>query len=460
MTGRHNFLEAAWGPIEPWDDCLPVLLRHARGTYSHMITDHYHYFHSGGEAYHTLFDSWELQRGQEGDRWRPLVSDVSPPNGVRGKAAGRSSYWKNESLRDKENDLDYSGPQCFAQAIEFLKHNRDADNWHLHLEVFDPHEPFDCPAKYHELYQDDWDDYFYTWPDYAPLDPEKDTPEAVEHIKKSYAATLTMNDHWLGRFLDTMDAYDLWNDVSVVFTADHGFLLGEHGYWAKDYTMAYEELAHTPLIVCPAGGPSAAAPAANARGEEVALRRVDALTAAIDIMPTIMDMHGVESPRSVHGSSLLPLLTGTAGSHHDAVLFGTFGMDINMTDGRYTYCRQPLPGSVAYHHTAMPRNFHDFYDRDLLRSAEVGVFLDHCCGVPHFRFGYPSKPHVDAPDFNPIYDLDVDPRQEHPIQDSELERRLAQVMRQKMMEAGAPISQYQRVGLEPPKGSSRPATER
>ncbi|MHC4873712.1 MAG: sulfatase-like hydrolase/transferase, partial [Planctomycetota bacterium] len=70
LTGRLNFLEAPWGPIEPWDDCLPKLLREQKQTYSHMITDHYHYFHAGGEAYHTLFTSWEFERGQEGDVWR------------------------------------------------------------------------------------------------------------------------------------------------------------------------------------------------------------------------------------------------------------------------------------------------------------------------------------------------------------------------------------------------------
>ncbi|MHC4871846.1 MAG: sulfatase-like hydrolase/transferase [Planctomycetota bacterium] len=70
LTGRLNFLETPWGPIEPWDDCLPKLLREQKQTYSHMITDHYHYFHAGGEAYHTLFTSWEFERGQEGDVWR------------------------------------------------------------------------------------------------------------------------------------------------------------------------------------------------------------------------------------------------------------------------------------------------------------------------------------------------------------------------------------------------------
>jgi arylsulfatase A-like enzyme len=66
LTGRLNFLERQWGGIEPYDITLPALLKKA-GVYSHMETDHYHYFHPGGENYHAPFDSWTLHRGQEYD---------------------------------------------------------------------------------------------------------------------------------------------------------------------------------------------------------------------------------------------------------------------------------------------------------------------------------------------------------------------------------------------------------
>ena len=42
LTGRVNFLETPWSPVQPWDECLPTMLREQRGVYSHMITDHYH----------------------------------------------------------------------------------------------------------------------------------------------------------------------------------------------------------------------------------------------------------------------------------------------------------------------------------------------------------------------------------------------------------------------------------
>ncbi|MCJ8331122.1 MAG: sulfatase-like hydrolase/transferase, partial [Lentisphaeria bacterium] len=91
MTGRLNFLETNWGPIQPWDKCLPEILRQENGTYSHLITDHYHYFHAGGDGYHDLFTSWEFQRGQEGDAWRPIVEGQAAPEGTRGKCLDRGA---------------------------------------------------------------------------------------------------------------------------------------------------------------------------------------------------------------------------------------------------------------------------------------------------------------------------------------------------------------------------------
>ena len=436
MTGRLNFLEAPWGPIEPWDDCLPNLMRTGSGTYSHMITDHYHYFHSGGEVYHTLFDSYEFERGQEGDRWKPMVEIDRLPERPKGKEELLRFYEANRRSMDTEADESYPTPRCFMRAMEFLERNHTADNWHLHLEVFDPHEPFDCPERYTRMYDDEWAAAHFTWPEYAPIDPKKDDGKTIAHIRKCYAGALTMADVWLGKLLDTMDRLELWDEVNLVFTTDHGHLLGEHGYWAKNYMFDYEELSHIPLIVC---SPSGAA------------GRSAALTTTIDLMPTFLELHGTAIPPGVQGRSMRPLLgRPSADPHalHDAILFGYFGKDINLFDGRYTYCRQPLPGSVVHHHTAMPRGFFDFVDRRLLADAEVGTFLAHCHGIPHYRITVPSQPHLHATDFNPIYDVTVDPGQTRPVKDPEIETFLASKMSKLLSEYGAPACQFERTGLD------------
>lgn len=431
MTGRLNFMETPWGPIEPWDDCLPVELRRQKSVHSHMITDHYHYFHSGGEAYHTLFNTWEFERGQEGDVWRPVVEPPKAPSDTRGKSVHRRAYWANRSFLDAEDDLAYPTPRCFRQAIEFLELNKNADDWHLHLEVFDPHEPFDSPQVYRDLYEDEWDGYLFNWPSYDKLDPELDTPDVVTHIRKRYAATLSMADAWLGKFLDKMDQLGMWEDTVVVLGTDHGHFLGERGYWAKNYMMDWNELTRIPLFVSAPG---------------VAPRRVKALTANMDLMPTFMDLHQAESPQHVHGSSLTHLFEKEE-DHHDAVLFGYFAKDVNMVDGQHTYCRQPIEGAVTHHHTAMPRHGADFISREILANAETGVFLNTTHGVPHFRIPVASRRHRDSEDFNPIYDLRDDPGQERPVMDAALESELAEKMKDLMIRCDAPPCQFKRLGF-------------
>jgi len=81
-TGRYNFLHRSWGPIEPFDDCMPEIL-HTNGVYTHLVSDHYHYWEDGGCTYHTRYKSWEIIRGHEGDPWKGEVKDPDIPDHVR-----------------------------------------------------------------------------------------------------------------------------------------------------------------------------------------------------------------------------------------------------------------------------------------------------------------------------------------------------------------------------------------
>ena len=427
FTGRANFLETPWSPIQPWDICLQPALSQQRGVYSHLITDHYHYFHAGGECYHNQFSSWEFLRGQEGDVWRPMVDKPHTPPFI-GK--NRRSYWANRHFMETENDEDYSTPQCFMRAIDFLEHNGNSDQWHLHLECFDPHEPFACPEKYREEFNDTWDNekLHFDWPNYAPVEEDDD---AINHIRACYAGTLKMTDFWLGKLLDKIDTLNLWKDTVIVLSTDHGHLLGEHGYWGKNYMFDYKDLAHIPLVIC--------APNSHPR-------RSSALTSTLDLMPTFMDLHQAKMSHQIHGKSLRHLIE-TEDSHHDALLYGYFGKDVNFTDGHYTYCRQPQKNSKVHHHTAMPVNFSGFDAHEDLTNAEMGSFLKSANGIPHYRFSVSSKNHYNAPDFNPIYNIDFDPDQIHPLRDGKLEAILEKRMYDLLQAYDAPECQYARLGF-------------
>lgn len=81
-TGRYNFLHRSWGPLEPFDNSMPEILR-KNGIYSHLVSDHYHYWEDGGSTYHNRYSSWECSRGQEGDPWKGSVADPSIPECIK-----------------------------------------------------------------------------------------------------------------------------------------------------------------------------------------------------------------------------------------------------------------------------------------------------------------------------------------------------------------------------------------
>ncbi|PMC35645.1 hypothetical protein CJ195_17815 [Bacillus sp. UMB0899] len=428
MTGRLNFLESQWCPLQPFDETYPEELRRQANVYSHMITDHYHYFEKKGWGYHTPFNTWEFLRGQEGDQWHPSVKDPEIPT-FRGK--NRRQDWINRTFMNSERDEDYPTPQCFMRAINFIEHNHKEDNWHLHLEVFDPHEPFMCPTTYRERYNDTWtNEYHFDWPSYAPVNKDQEDQEAIEHIRKRYAGTLTMADEWLGKFLDKMDEFDMWKDTAVIFTTDHGYLLGDYGYWAKNYMFDYQKIVNIPLI--------AYMPNAPMNGN-----RVSGLTSTMDIMPTLLSLHGSKPSEHVHGKSLTHLFERDE-PHHDAVLYGYFGKDINLADGRFTYCRKPIPESIAYHHTAIPvEAINNHKDKNIW---EIDQFLPQT-KIPVYRFEQKSHQHHNATNGHVLYNIAADPEQHVPIQDDRLHKLYEDKLYELLKRYQAPDWQYARVGL-------------
>lgn len=435
-TGRYNFLETPWSPLQPYDICFTHQLQKQKGTYTHLISDHYHYWEVNGTGYELVFDTWEFVRGQEGDPWRPMVVKPNTPEIPDG--IGRSSTygklytqdWVNRNFMDSEKDTDYPTVKCFEKAIEFLDINHEADNWHLHLEVFDPHEPFHCPEDYVKLYGDTWDKFYYDWPNYAPVDEEKEGKEAIDHIRKRYAACVTRADRWLGKLLDAMDKNNMWEDTAIVLTTDHGYMLGEHNYWAKNYMFDYEQIAKIPLIIY------------HPKVSDTP-KVINSLTATIDIPLTILEMHEVAPMENVHGKSLMHLLEEDS-QHHKWLLYGYFGKDVSITNGEITYTRQPLDDSIVHNHTAMPFDYQCSPDK--YHNAEMGKFLTYT-NMPVYRLEEKSFKHHNAPNHNLIYNIKEDPNQLSPIEDRKLEDKLTKQMVQMLDEVDAPECQYVRLGL-------------
>ena len=450
MTGRLNFLERPWGGIEAFDHTLPSILKQ-HGVFSCMITDHYHYAETGGENYFHNFSSWHLERGQEHDLYfhRPGPHGLMKPDPHHAPSRFDIPIPYAQSRQHYQTAEDYPTPRTFRHAAAWLEENHAADNFLLWVEAFSPHEPFDVPQEYLDLYHDTYDGPPLFWPKYATT--EQYTPEEIQHLRLRYKALLTMTDAYLGHLLDVLDRHGMWEDTQVIFTTDHGYMLGEHGFFAKNYMPDYNETYQIPLLIHQPG--------------QQAPFHVSGLTQNIDLFPTILEHFQI--PLSVcrnpiHGRSLNPMLRREAESVRDAVIFGQFGKTVSMTDGRYTYFRQAVrqDNQPLFVYTSMPTSRLQYFGYEGIAPEDCGrITLAQMSWHPFPVYRIPAdcidfqsksqdfrlrNPYVTG---NLLFDNLADPAQEHPIQSASLDQFYASLLRELMAAHDAPAEQYVRLGL-------------
>lgn len=439
-TGRYNFLHRSWGPIEPYDDSAIQMLS-ANGVYTHLVTDHQHYWEDGGATYHFRYSSFDFIRGQEGDCF---IGDVNAMRGydkVNCTASGYKMAMDQVNRAHRRSEEDMPQAQTFASGMRFLEENRNADSWFLQLECFDPHEPFDVPEHYRALYDDPYDGVSFDWPGYGHA--EKD-PVKREHIRKTYAALLSMCDHYLGKLLDYMDANDMWKDTMLIVNTDHGFMLDEHDYWGKNIMPWYNETAHIPLFIWD--------PRLGVKGE-----RRNSLVQTIDLPVTLLRFFGLEETPDMEGRDLAPVIQRDD-KLRDCAMFGVYGGHACVTDGHYVYMRGIGEGdnTPLYQYTYMPTHLYNLFSVEEMRTAELAepfAFTKGCRlmkirsgrWVPkdtHARIGYVEPEHLHE---DLLFDLEADPEQLHPLQDTEIEAKMLSELAVLMERNDAPEEQYIRL---------------
>ena len=139
MTGRLNFLERPWGGIEAFDHTVQSILED-HGVFSCMITDHYHYLETGGENYLHHFSAWRMERGQENDLYyhHPGPSGFIPPKAAPAPRFTIPTPYA-QSRSHFHDSGDFPTPRTFTDAAGWLEENREADDFLLWVEGFDPH---------------------------------------------------------------------------------------------------------------------------------------------------------------------------------------------------------------------------------------------------------------------------------------------------------------------------------
>lgn len=431
-TGRYNFLHRSWGPLEPFDHSMPEQLSRA-GIHTHLTTDHPHYWEDGGATYHTRYTTWEFHRGQEGDPWKGEVS-----SGTAGNKSLKTQLKRQDAVnrRYMPNEQTHCQTRTVDSGLDFIDTNAKENDWLLQIELFDPHEPFFSPENYRKRQGLTKDDRF-DWPGYHKVSEPK---SQVNEARSAYAALLTMCDYSLGRILDAFDEHNLWQDTLLIVNTDHGYLLGQHGWWAKGVMPWYNELVHLPVFLW------------DPRSGKMGVRS-DELAQTIDIAPTILAFFGLPIPEEVQGHDLAPQSDVV---RKEGALFGRHGAHVNVTDGRYVYMRSPIvkENHPLEEYTLMPTHMRSRFATEELYNWEKSDPLPFTRGISVMKIDV--NPRVPFPFSSGwsgwnhgtlLFDLLNDPLQIHPLRDDELELKMATLLVKLMHDSNAPQSQFERLGL-------------
>lgn len=430
-TGKYNFLNRGWGPLEPFDEsCIDLLSRN--GVYTHLVTDHTHYIEDGGATYHNRYDTYEFFRGQEGDRWVPRGEADLSFNTCKLNKNNISSLQHLANRTRIQTEEEMPSVRCVSAGLDFLDHYHNQDNWFLQIECFDPHEPFYVPDKYRELYDCvDAKDAF-NFPAYGPVE-DKYTEDDIANLRKEYCALLSMCDGQLGRVLDKLDQYDMWNDTMLIVNTDHGFFLGEHDFIGKNFPPMYDEVIHIPFFI---HDPRAI----NAKGR----RSVVAQT--VDIPNTILGYFGLSFETETDGTDLLPTIQKDE-AIHDTILYGIHGGQVNLYDGHFCYMKSTVDFDLpVYQETVMPTNMRGMFTPEQIDQAVLvngGRYSNkhQLMRIPvvniYDRMKYPTV----------IYDKKKDPKQQYPLTDEALLQQMDEKLKAAMVQVDAPEWQFQRMGF-------------
>lgn len=429
-TGRLEFLERGWGPLDETDLDLP---RQVSGPpnrslhqmereglpVSQLISDHQHLWEQGSGNYHMGYTGFDFVRGNESDNWRTdPINFPCPPLDLYEK---NERHFRHAALFRRSEADEYSA-QVFLRAADWLDRNHDHENFYLHLDCFDPHEPWDPPEELLKQFEPRGYNVPFEWsalPAYVPTQGHY-SDEEVRFIQARYSAKVVLVDRWLGRLLDAMDRNDLWKNTLLIFTTDHGTYNGDHGRVGKLQTHQFDAVAHIPFImVHPTLG----------HGETR-----DQLVQLVDVYPTVLAAVGRPCPPNIHGINLLPILENRATPTRDFAVAGIFGTSVTITNGEWVLHQSPVA-------TNQPLHWHG-YALAKFYPYPLGEYdQGHRPVLP----GYASWPtptwlsHLPS-DPNELTNL----AEENPAQ----LRLMQDALRQELIRLGAPPEQVIRLGLD------------
>jgi arylsulfatase A-like enzyme len=324
---KGDFVGApGWGPIPEEQPTLAEVLREA-GYRTGLIADVYHMF-KPSKNFWRGFDQWIFLRGQEidparsGPRLTQEELDYWLPAEMMGKGQGTIDFVQQciMNVCDRKLEEDYFAPQVLREAVRWLEQNQDADKFFLTVESFDPHEPWLVPPHYLKMYskEEGHEQVVSTYGDVSGLDRA-----LLTRTRANYSGEVTMCDRWFGHFIESLRVLGLLDDTMVVFTSDHGHSIGDGGYLGKRGYPSTPEVFEVPLMI-------------RFPGAQHAGKQSSAFVQHHDIMATILEVAGVESPVEIDGISFLEDAAKGQSGRRDHVTVG-WGSAVTVVTGTWWF---------------------------------------------------------------------------------------------------------------------------
>ncbi|KQX48584.1 sulfatase-like hydrolase/transferase [Paenibacillus sp. Root444D2] len=239
------------------------------------------------------------------------------------------------------NEHTFSTELFTNAAVQFIEDYREERPFFLYVAYTAPHDPRTAPEPYASMYdksdiplppnfmrEHPFDTGDLTCRDEKLARWPRDEGEIREHIA-DYYAMISHLDAQIGRIVEALKAKGIYDDTLVVYTADHGLAVGQHGLMGKQ--NLYEHSVRIPLIFRGPGVPEG--------------KQEPALASNIDIFPTVARLCGVDLPEETEGISLCPIFTGESDAVRGIVCSVYRDVQRMVTDGRWKlirYYRSPV----------------------------------------------------------------------------------------------------------------------
>ena len=279
-------------------------------------------WHNDRQTYINSFaDGGKIFFGGMGNQYKVPVFDYDPTGAYPRKAKYIGDKFSTELFTDA--------------AVQFLENYEKPNPFFLYLSFTSPHDPRTPPDEYATMYPPEDIPVPENFLPEHPFDngemrirdemlaPFPRTPEIVQQHIADYYGMISHMDAEMGRVLQTLEAIGQLDNTIVIYTADHGLAVGQHGLFGKQ--NLYSHSIRVPSIFVGPGVPEG--------------QSVDTLTYLYDVFPTVCDLTKVDCPDTVEGYSLVPLMEGCVDKVRDTVFAAYKDIHRTVSDGRWKLIR-------------------------------------------------------------------------------------------------------------------------